>query len=435
MNVLLRLLLLTGIGLCWGWQPALGDDWPQYRGPNRDDVSAETGLMATWPTAGPRLLWTYNDAGIGYSGPAIVGDRLYTLGDRGEDELLIALDIPAGTSGNLKQAWAVKLGSKFDFKGNQWSAGPSSTPTVDGKLLYALSGNGELVCVQAADGQEVWRKHLPSELQAQVNPIGGGPKNLGWGFTWSPLVDGARLICTPGGPQGTVAALDKLTGKVVWQSGELTEQAAYTSAMVAEIDGVRQYVVLTNQGLRGVAAKEGKLLWKHDHKLGTEVINSPMIHGSLIHLTVGTANGNDIIRLKRTGDVFAVEVVYTGNNLANHHGNVVRVGDFIYGSGGRGGFVCQRVADGEIVWSERKIPTGAVTYADGRLYCYGENDGSLHLVEASSQAANILGRFKIPQSSTARKPSGKIWTPPVVANGRLWVRDQELIFCFDVKSP
>jgi outer membrane protein assembly factor BamB len=204
-------LLLTLLAL-GGTAPALADDWPQYRGPNRDDVSQEKGLANKWPEGGPKLLWTYRDAGVGYSGPAVVGSRYYTLGDRGEKEYLIALDIPA-EAGEAKEAWAVELGEKFDFRGNNWSAGPSATPTVDGKLIYALSGNGDLACVQAADGKLVWKKSLPADLQAQVNPIGGGPKNLGWGFTWSPLVDGERLICTPGGPGGTVAALDKKTGE------------------------------------------------------------------------------------------------------------------------------------------------------------------------------------------------------------------------------
>ncbi|MBL8826148.1 MAG: PQQ-like beta-propeller repeat protein [Planctomycetaceae bacterium] len=432
MNHLLRVALAVTFCLNWGTR-AHSADWPQYRGPNRDDVSTETGLLSAWPEGGPKLLWTFRDAGIGYSGVAIVGDRLYTLGDRGEQEFLIAVDVKNATDGSVKAVWSVEIGAKFDFKGNQWSAGPSATPTVDGDRIYALSGNGDLVCVNTA-GKEVWRKHLPTDLQAQVNPIGGGPKNLGWGFTWSPLVDGERLICTVGGPLGTVAALNKQTGEVVWRSTELTEQAAYTSPILAEFDGVRQYIVLTNQGLRGIAAADGKLLWKHDHRLGTEVVSSPIIHGSLVHITVGTANGNDIVEVKRDGDKFVVEELYSGNNLSNHHGNVVRVGDYVYGSGARQGFGCQKLPSGELAWTERKIPTGSMTYADGKLFCYGEGDGTLHLLEANPTACNILGKAKIPTASTNRKPSGKIWTPPVVSGGRLFVRDQELIFCYDVKQ-
>ncbi len=432
MNHSLRIALAVVCCLPLG-NLARSADWPQYRGPNRDDVSTETGLLSFWPVGGPKLLWTYRDAGIGYSGVAVVGERLYTLGDRGEQEFLIAVDIKNVADGTVKEAWSVEIGAKFDFKGNQWSAGPSATPTVDGDFVYALSGNGDLVCVTTT-GKPVWRKNLPSDLQAQVNPIGGGPKNLGWGFTWSPLVDGDRLICTVGGPLGTVAALNKQTGDVVWRSAELTDQAAYTSPMLAEFGGVRQYVILTNQGLRGIAAADGKLLWKHDHRLGTEVVSSPIIHGSLVHITVGTANGNDIVQVNREGDKFTVEELYSGNNLANHHGNVVRVGDYVYGSGARQGFGCQKLPSGELAWSERKVPTGSVTYADGKLFCYSEGDGTLHLLEANPAACTILSKAKIPMSSANRKPSGKIWTPPVVSGGRLFVRDQELIFCFDVKQ-
>jgi len=422
------------------WLPALivvgalsarADDWPQYRGPDLNDRSKETGLLAEWPKEGPKLLATYRDAGLGYSGMAVVGDRLYTLGDRGETEFLIALDLKSAAEGSIAEAWATEIGAKFDFKGNNWSAGPSSTPTVDGDKVYALSGNGDLMCAKAADGKKLWHVNLPKELEAQVNPIGGGPKNLGWGFTWSPIVVGEQLICLPGGPGGTVAALDKQTGKVLWRSTELAEQSAYTSPTPAEIGGVRQYVVLTNMGLRGIAP-DGKLLWKHDHKLGTEVVSSPIVSGEMVYITVGTANGNEAIRVVKAGDTFTTEKLYMGNNLANHHGNVVFLDGHVYGSGR--GFSCQNLATGELLWTERKIAPSSVTFADGKLYCYAEGDGAVTLVDADPKQATIRSRFTIPEQSKSRKPSGKIWTPPVIAGGRLFLRDQELVFVFDVKG-
>src|SRR5262249_39427040 len=203
---------------------AVAADWPQYRGPNRNDISAETGLLKKWPDGGPPLLWAYANAGVGYSGPSIVGKRLYILGGREDSEHLIALDLGAVKDKTVAEAWSVRIGPLFQFKGNNWSAGPSATATVDGELVYALGGNGDLLCAETATGKERWRKSLPAELEAQVNPIGGGPKNLGWGYTWSPLVDGDRLICVPGGPKGTVAALDKRTGQIRWRSAELTDQ-------------------------------------------------------------------------------------------------------------------------------------------------------------------------------------------------------------------
>ena len=415
--------------------PTLADDWPQYRGPNRDDVSAETGLLQSWPEGGPSLVWTYSDAGIGYSGPAIVGNRLYTIGGRGDNEHLIALDLSKVNDSTVAEAWSAPIGKTFQWEGNRWSAGPSATPTVDGGLVFALGGNGDLVCVNAADGKEVWRKNLPADMEAQVNPIGGGPKNLGWGFTWSPLVDGERLICVPGGPQGTLAALDKRTGSVLWRSTELKDQAAYTSPMPAELGGIQQYVVLTNQGVAGIAAEDGRVLWKYPRRYSTEVVNAPIIRGNLIFVTVGAGQGCDLIRVTHEGGKFEAATVYANKNLMNHHGNTVLLKDHVFGFSDGKGWTCLKLADGENAWSERrKLQAGALTYAGGRLYCYSENDGTCVLIEPDVTAWKEAGRFKIQRQSTQRKPNGRIWTPPVVANGRLYRRDQELLFCFDVTA-
>lgn len=423
---LARLLLCVAV-----LSATIGADWPQYRGPNRDDVSKETGLLTVWPKDGPKLLWTFDNAGVGYSGPAIVGERVFLTGGRDDKEFVFAIDLKTG-----KEQWAAEIGPTFRWKGNSWSAGPSATPTVDGERVFALGGNGDLVCVNAISGKETWRKNLPKELDARVNPIGGGPKDLGWGFTFSPMVDGEQLVCLPGGPKGTLAALDKTTGRVLWRSTELPDQAAYTSPMSMEVAGVRQYVILTNQGLAGVGAKDGKLLWSNKHKqgYGTEVINSPVIKGEFIYTTVAAGNGSsELIRVTKEGDAFKVETIYSNKNLMNHHGNVVLVGDHVYGFGQ--GWTCQEFKTGEIAWSEpRKLRSGSVTFADGKLYCYTEDDGTVALVDASPVGWKENGRFKIPQASKQRQPQGKIWTPPVVSSGRLFLRDQEFLFCYDVKA-
>jgi outer membrane protein assembly factor BamB len=415
---------------------AAADDWPQYRGPSRDDVSAEKGLLQQWPEGGPKLLWTYANAGVGYSGPAVVGGRYFTIGGRGDAEFLIALDVEKLKDGAPTELWAARIGPLFTGgEANQWSAGPSATPTVDGDAIYALGGNGDLVCVAAADGKERWRVNLPQRLEAEVNPIGGGPKKLGWGYAWSPLVDGPRLICLPGGPKGTVAALDKRTGAVAWRSAGLTEQAAYTSPMAAVIDGVRQYVVLTNEGVRGVAAADGRLLWKHDRRFGTEVINSPMISGPLVYVTVG-GSGCVLLRVKREGNAFAAQQVYANRTHSNHHGNLVLLDGHVYGAAEGRAWVCQNLESGEAVWTEpSKVPSGAVTYADGRFYATGERDGAVALLDASSAAFTLRGRFVPPRKSALRRPKGQVWTPPVVSGGRLYLRDQELVFCYDVRAP
>jgi len=414
------------------------EDWPQYRGPRRDDVSRETGLLASWPPNGPPLVWTFKQLGLGYSGIAVVGERLYSIGARGEAEFVIALNLKSVQDGAPQEAWATNVGPLFDFKGNNWSAGPSSTPTIDGELLYALGGKGDLVCVQTSDGRERWRKNLPTELEAQVNPIGGGPKGLGWGFTWSPMIDGEQLVCVPGGPKGTVAALHKATGEVLWRSTEVTDQAAYTSPLLAEFGGVRQYVVLTNQGVIGVAAKDGTVLWNYRRKppFGTEVVNSPIIHNDFVFVTVGAGQGCELLKVSRKGDAFAVESVYANKNMANHHGNVARVGEHIFGFSEGRGFVCQTLATGEIAWMERsKIRPCSLTVAEGRIYAFSEDNGTVVLLETSTTGWAQAGSFRLPHLATSRKPSGRLWTPPVVSHGRLYLRDQELLFCFDVKTP
>lgn len=415
--------------------PLLAADWPQYRGPQRTDISQETGLLSTWPKGGPTLLWTYNNAGVGYSGPAIVGERLYTMGGRGQEEFVFALDLKNVKDGSISEAWAAKLGPLFTWKGNNWSAGPSATPTVDGDVLYALSGMGDLVCVETANGKERWRKNLPKDLDAEVNPIGGGPAKLGWGFTWSPLVDGDRLICTPGGPKGTVAALDKKTGQLLWRSKELTDQCSYASPQTAVIHGVRQYVVLTNLGLAGVSAQDGQLLWsyKRQPRYTTEVVNIPLVQDNLVYATVGAGNGCDLIKLDLEDKKFKVETVYSNKNFQNHHGGVVLRDGHVFGSVQQG-WACQELKEGKVVWTEKKMRPGSITFADGHFYCYCEFTGEAALVELSTKEWKEKGRFTIPQKSKLKKPSGQIWTPPVVANGRLYLRDQELLFCFDVKA-
>jgi outer membrane protein assembly factor BamB len=416
---------------------AAGADWPQYRGPTRDDISPETGLLKTWPKDGPKLLWTFADAGVGYSPPAVVGDRLYLTGGRGDREVLFALDLKAVADGTVKELWAVELGPTFRFKGNSWSAGPSATPTVDGNLVFALGGNGDLVCVDTA-GKEQWRANLPKDLGGAVNPIGGGPRDLGWGFTGSPLVDGDKLVLIPGGSKGTVAALDKKTGKVLWRSTGLTDRAAYTTPMPMEVGGVKQYVVLTNETLAGVAAADGKVLWAHKRKqpYGTEVINTPLVHDGHIYTTVAAGNGGcELVKVVRDGAEFGVGLVYDNKNLMNHHGNVVRVGDHVYGFGQGAGWACQEFKTGKIVWSERRaLRAGAVTFADGRLYCLAEDDGTVALAEATPKEWTEAGRFKLPKASNLRQPQGKIWTPPVIAGGRLFLRDQDLLFCYDIRA-
>ena len=442
MNV--RVLFLLAAGLCGLALPARADDWPQWRGPDRSGVSKETGLLPTWPKGGPPLLWTCRDAGLGYSQPAVVGDRLYLTGARGDSEYLFALDVKDG-----KEAWHTKIGPVFTFQGNAWGEGPRSTASVDGDLVYALSGGGVLICARTNDGQEVWRKDLPPELHAEVNPIGGGPENLGWGFAWSPLVDGDRLVCVPGGPEGLLAALDKKTGKVLWRSAEVKEKAPYSSPMPTEVGGVRHYVQMTYKGAVGVAAKDGKLLWSYQRKptgYKDVLIPTPLIHDDFVFLTQGMglpAVGCDLLRLSpaESGGVKATKV-YQNKELANVLGGVVLVKGHVYGSSGglvnspRMRWVCLDFKTGTPAWTddEHFDEPGSVIAADGNVYCYGQETGTAVLLEASPEKWTEKGRFEIPEKTKHQSASGKVWTHPVIANGRLYLRDQELLFCYNIKK-
>jgi outer membrane protein assembly factor BamB len=400
--------------------PALAADWPQWQGPDRNNVSKETGLLKSWPKEGPKLLWTYEDTGAGYSGPSIVGDRLHILGESDKADFVCALDVKNGT-----KLWASDYAPPFSQdRGN----GPRSSPTVDGDVLYAIGGQGDLVCVATADGKILWQKNLRKDL--------GGDMMSGWGYSESPLVDGDKLICTPGGKQGTLAALDKKTGDILWRSKDVTDKAGYSSIIAVEVGGIRQYVQQTGQGVIGVAAKDGKLLWRHPRpEFKTAIIPTPIFHDNLVYVTDGYGLGCDQLKLTPddSGGVKA-ERSYDKSVLKtvdNKHGGVVLVGDYIYGwtdSGNK--WVCQEFKTGKIVWESKELGRGSITCADGHLYCYSESDGTAMLIDASPDGWKEHGRFKIPRT---KKP-GSIWTHPVVANGRLYLRDQNLLYCYDVKE-
>jgi len=411
-------------------------DWPQYRGPKRDGASADTGLLQTWPKEGPKLLWTFAECGVGYAGPAIVGDRLFLAGGRGQDEFLLALDLKANPP---KELWSAKIGPLFTWKGNSWNAGTNVSPTTDGERVYALGGFGDLLCVEAASGKELWRVNLPRDLGGAVNPIGGGledPTPLGWGYSAAPLLDGDQLICTPGGKKGLLAALDKKTGKLLWQSKDATDEASYSSPVLAEIGGVKQIVQVVNKGLVGLAGADGKVLWRYNRAPAYDdvAIATPLVNGNLIYSTVGFNEGCDLIKVTAAGGTFAAEKVYSNKEVQSRDGGVVLVGVNVFGHSEKGGWTWQHLATGRVLWNDPGIGRGSVAFADGRMYCCAEKGGSVALLEPNAEGWTEAGRFKLPRESKQRKPSGGLWTHPAIANGRLYIRDQEILFCFDVKK-
>jgi outer membrane protein assembly factor BamB len=409
-------------------------DWPQWRGPNRDGISKETGLLKKWPKGGPELVWSFDKAGSGYSSPAVVGGKLYTMGARDKTEYVLALDSKG------QELWSAKIAPLFDFKGNSWSGGPNATPTVDGEMLYALGSQGELVCVDTS-GKERWRKNLPKELGAEVNDIGGGPKGYGWGFSWSPLVDGEQLVCVPGGAQGLFAALNKKTGAVLWRSKEVTDPVTYSSPIQATIGGVKQYIQVTQEGIVGVAAKNGDLLWyfKRDNPWGDVLCPTPICQGNLIYATAGKG-GSTLIKVEPDGKKFKTTEVYAEKLIANWHGGLVLVDKYLYGYHADREWACQSFAEGgDNKWDDQPrnaLGAGSLIYADGRLYCLSQNKdgtGVAAMLAANPEKYSEINRFTLPRASAIRKDRGGVWTHPVISDGYLYLRDQELIFCHKVK--
>jgi outer membrane protein assembly factor BamB len=418
---------------------ALAADWPQFRGPQRDGISKETGLLKKWPEEGLKPAWSYREAGLGFSSFAIVDGKLYTLGTRGDDEIVIALDATDG-----KELWTAKIGPIFTFQANQWGDGPRSTPTIDGKRLYALGGQGDLVCLDiGSEGKEVWRKNLIKDF--------GGEMMTEWGYSESPLIDGDRLICTPGGEQGTVAALDKNTGAEVWRSKELKNKAPYTSAVVADLQGVRQYlqasVIDDTEGgvLSGIAAQDGKVLWTVPLYKGQSysVSSSILVADAIVYITL-LSDTNTNCHAFAIGPGFKIKDLYEGksqNVMKNNHGGVVLVEGKIYGHSHNQGWVCQDLKSGKQLWLERNAlegGSGSIISAEGSLYLYSD-EGEVVLLEANPQEWTENGRFKLPELSKvpgkrATSRSSKIWAHPAIANGHLFLRDHELIFCYDIRA-
>lgn len=411
------LLLLLTLG---PWMPAADvppSDWPQWRGPKRDAVCTETGLLREWPPNGPPLLWEVKGMGRGFSSISIAKGRIFTMGDRNKEMFLLAFDLKDG-----KELWATKVG-------NPWSDGPRCTPTVDGDLVYALGPHGDLICAEAATGKEMWRKSLPKDF--------GGRMMSGWGYSESPTVDGDKLICTPGGKDATLVALNKKTGEVIWKAAVPEgDGAGYASVVVAEVGGVRQYVQLLGRGIVGIAAKDGKFLWRYNRIAnGTANIPTPIVKGDHIFCSTGYGTGSALLKLVPTADggTKAEEVYFLpGREFQNHHGGMILLGDHVYGGHGHNeGFpICVELKTGKVAWRKDRGPgtgSAAVVYADGHLYFRYQN-GLMALIEATPEGYHLKGTFKIPHGG------GPSWSHPVIHGGKLYLREQDWLMCYDLKG-
>ena len=393
---------------------AAAGDWPQFRGPNRDGASAETGLLQELPPGGPPLVWKATGLGVGYSSVSVVGNRIYTIGENTNSSSVIALDAADG-----KKIWSGKLG-KPGAPGKPAFEGPRATPTIEGNLLVAVGQWGEIVCLNTARGKELWRKDYAKDF---------GGKRPEWGFAESPLIDGDKVVVTPGGSEGAVVALNKKTGAVIWRSKEFTDAPHYSSLIVAEIGGVRQYIQLTAESVAGIAAADGKLLWCAPRKGRTAVIPTPIYSDGYVYVTSGYGIGCNLFKITEAGGKFTAEEVYANKVLGNKQGGVIKVGDFVYGHADDKGWTCQDFKTGAAKWQDNRLGKGSIIYAGGRFYLRSEDKGTIVLIEASPDAYKEHGRFE--QLDRSDK---KAWPYLVIASGKLYLRDMDTLLCYDVKA-
>jgi outer membrane protein assembly factor BamB len=401
-------------------------DWPTFRGPDRTAVSPDKGLLQKWPDGGPPVVFDVKGPGRGYASLAVVGKRLFTLGDTSsiaddQDEYLMAFDRDSG-----KPLWNLKTGAPWN-KGNSTWQSSRSTPTVDGNLVYALTAFGELVCGEADSGKERWRKNIERDFQ--------GRKGDGWGYSESVLIDGDRLICTPGGDKHTMVALDKKSGELIWSVARSGDRGAgHASVVISKVGSTRVYVQQTASGPMGVRADDGKLLWTFDFdgKI-TAVIPTLVVRDDVVFSTTGYSGGGMLLRQvpAADGEIKVEEVYPVSKDLASKHGGVVLVGDYLYGGlQDSNALFCAELMTGEIKWKARGSGQGsaAIAAADGCLYVHFAN-GTMSLVKASPEKYEELGSFSVPGSG--ERPS---WAHPVIAGGRLYVREQDRIVCYDVRA-
>lgn len=388
--------------------PLASAEWNQWRGPNRDGKSVESGLLAAWPESGPERVWMIESLGAGYSSLAVANGTLFTQGAKDGKQFLIALD---AETGEIK--WETEHGKPFS---NRRGDGPRGTPTVDGGRVYALGADGNLICADAETGAKIWERHLLKTYRG---------KNINWGMSESPLVDGDRLIVNAGGAGASIVALDKATGKELWKTQ--SDKAGYSSAVAADIGGVRQYVVFTGEAAVGVLARNGELLWRYTPVSNkTANVATPIVRDNLVFLSSSYGTGCALLRLESTGGSTTASEVYFSQEMKNHYSSSVLIDDHLYGFSGRI-LTAMNFETGEVTWQDRSVGKGQMILADGRLYVLSDG-GVVGLVEPDPGEYREISRFEV---GSGDYPT---WTLPVISDGTLYLRDQDRLYAYDVKS-
>ena len=419
MKVRLALAAAVGCVVLSSAMPLSADDWPQWRGPNRDAISKETGLLQEWPEGGPPLAWRLDDVGEGYSTPSVVGDRLYLLTNDGlESEFVQCRSTADGAA-----IWSIKIGKVGNPDQRPAYPAARSTPTIDGEHLYALGSDGDLVCMKTADGEIVWQKNIQSEF---------GGKYGEWAYSESPLVDADRVICTPGGAEATLVALNKNNGETIWKCAVPgAPEAGYASAIVHETGGVRQYIQFLQGGLVGVEADTGRFLWKYERTAEGSPANipTPIAENGYVY-SAAHRSGGALVKINVDDGNVTAEQVYFETERPKAIGGAVKVGEHLYGAT-RQAMMCINFMTGEIKWQDRALGAGSVIYADGRIYYHGEN-GEIALFEATPEAYREKGRLAPPDQPDFGE--SKSWSYPVIANGRLYINDLGTLRSYNIQG-
>ena len=421
--LLLCAAVLTMMAMMSRTNSAIGQEsqpeWNCWKGPNYDGKSLDTGLLDSWPEGGPKLLWQAEGLGIGYANLTFWKDKIFTVGDFDDVSYLLYLNRADG-----KIVKKIELGKGGKIGGHD---GPKSTVPTDGKYVFAENQNGFLLCAEVETGNVVWRKNLYTDFDGRMpsNDRFGG---IHWGYASSPLIDGETLVCMPGGPKGTLVALNKATGEPIWYSSELTDSSPYTSVLPTEIDGVRQYLVLTEHTIAGINPEDGKLLWRAPFPGKSIVCTDPLYYENIVFATCAYNVGSYGYSVKKIGDSFSAKQKFELKKIDNKHHNLMRVGDYVYSSTDRGSFACIEFKTGKIQWEERKMRgKSSVSFADGKLILRKENTGELILVDPSPKKYKEISRFEQPERSAKNA-----WTYPLVVDKKMYVRDQDKLFCYDL---
>jgi len=401
-----RMLVVVLVLVAFGGSVCVAGDWPQFRGPDRSGISTETGLLTAWPEGGPRLLWKYEGLGKGYASVSVANGSIYTTGIEDGKGCVYAFSL----DGKLK--WKKSYGPGWTAS----HAGSRTTPTIDGDKLYVMSGQGKIVCYSTG-GDEIWSVDTAKKF---------GCKNIRWGISESVLVDGDKVICTPGGPDASVVALDKNTGKTIWTSKGVSDKSAYCNPILLELGDKRLLITMLNNSVVCLDIETGKLYWQVEHTGKYEISAvSPIYHDGVLYTT--NAYGKGSVGYTLSADGTKCKKKYEEKVLECHHGGVILLDGNVYGSNSRG-WVCLDAATGKVKYQDKLVGKGSGIYVDGLFYLYGEGGGGFALVKATPTGFKTISSFKITLGDD------KHWPHPVVSNGVLYVRHGSTLMAYDVKA-